>query len=94
MAEFMQALSQMMIEMQPIMLMGLLFPLLCTLAIALGTRLFSFLLWVRQTVEKQGKRKKKKDEYDAYYDARLAQPEQDTEIAYYEDEAVSHLTHK
>lgn len=39
----------------------------------------------------EGKRKK---EYDDHYDALLSQPEQDDSIAYYEDDAISHLTNK
>lgn len=35
-------------------------------------------------------RKKKRDEYDAYYDARLAEPEPDTNIAYYEEQGEKH----
>lgn len=42
-------------------------------------------------------RKKKRDEYDAYYDARLAEaadPEQEINVAYYEDDTGHRTTHK
>lgn len=44
----------------------------------------------------QDTRKKKRDEYDAYYDARLdeASYEPDANIAYYDNEEHAHLTDK